>query len=73
MQTNPQIMKEVCDIYQWLDDELAKLDRSCKACGDCCDFETFGHRLYVSTPELMFFADASTKRGQTPFSFEAAD
>ena len=70
MQTDLQIIKEVHDVYQWLDAELAKLDRSCKACGDCCDFETFGHRLYVSTPELMFFAASLTKRGQTPFVLE---
>lgn len=57
MQNDLQIIKEVSEIYQWLDAELAKLDRSCRACGDCCDFEAFGHRLYVTTPELMYFAE----------------
>ena len=57
MQTNPQIIQEVSDIYQWLDSELDKLDRSCRACGECCDFETFGHRLYVTTPELLHFLE----------------
>lgn len=68
MQTNPQIIQEVRDIYQWLDTQLAGLDRSCRACGQCCDFETFGHRLYVTTPELIYFVASLTKRGQTPFT-----
>ena len=57
METDSQIIKDVADIYAWLDEQLTQLDRSCRACGDCCDFETFGHRLYVTTPELMFFAE----------------
>ncbi len=31
------------------------MDRSCRACGECCDFEVFGHRLYVTGPELLHF------------------
>jgi Fe-S-cluster containining protein len=50
-----QIISEVSGIYQWLEGELAKLSQSCDACGKCCDFESFGHRLYVTTPELMYF------------------
>ncbi len=56
MQKDSQIIKEVNEIYLWLDEQLAEIDRSCRACGKCCDFEAFGHRLYVTTPELMYFA-----------------
>ncbi|MHC5183952.1 MAG: YkgJ family cysteine cluster protein, partial [Planctomycetota bacterium] len=35
--------------------QLARMDSSCRACGDCCDFEAFGHKLYITTPELMYF------------------
>lgn len=28
---------------------------ACKACGRCCDFGRFGHKLFVSTPELLHF------------------
>jgi len=55
MKQASQIINAVGDIYQWLQTELAKLNPSCCACGDCCDFEAFGHRLYVTTPELLYF------------------
>ncbi len=38
-----------------MDEEVAGMDRACRACGECCDFEAFGHRLYVTTPELLHF------------------
>lgn len=50
-----QFISDVQSIYQWLADQLAGLDQPCSACGRCCDFESFGHRLYVTTPELIFF------------------
>ena len=50
-----QIIREVDAVYQWLNEQLAKMDSSCQACGDCCDFESFGHKLYVTTPELQYF------------------
>lgn len=50
-----QIIQEVSRIYQWLESELAVLDQSCDACGKCCDFESFGHKLYMTTPELIYF------------------
>ena len=55
MNKHSEIIQEVDAIYLWLDEQLAGLDQSCNACGDCCDFEAFGHRLYVTTPELMYF------------------
>jgi hypothetical protein len=55
MKQEVQVIKEVDVIYQGLEGELAKLSQSCAACGKCCDFESFGHRLYVTTPELLYF------------------
>ena len=55
MTKESQIIESVHSIYQWLENELAKLIQSCAACGTCCDFESFGHRLYVTTPELIYF------------------
>jgi len=55
METNSQIIEEVGDIYRWVDEQVKQMGSSCKACGDCCDFEAFGHRLYVTTPELLYF------------------
>ena len=50
------IIQQVQQIYDWVDQQVAQLDQSCNACGKCCDFESFGHRLYVTTPELLHFA-----------------
>jgi Fe-S-cluster containining protein len=51
-----QIIQEVGFFYRWLDKQLATMDSSCQACGNCCDFESFGHKLYITSPELMYFA-----------------
>lgn len=72
-----RIIQEVLNIYQWIDEELIQIDQSCKGCGDCCDFEVFGHRLYVTTPELIFFwhyLDSQIKtmdRGICPYRIDA--
>ena len=55
MKIDSQIIDAVSDIYRWADEQVARFDRSCKACGDCCDFEAFGHRLYVTGSELLHF------------------
>lgn len=53
-------------LYGWLDTEIsAAIDphTDCHACGRCCDFAGYDHRLYVTTPELLYFLK---KQGQTP-------
>ena len=55
MKSEAQIVEAVSEVYRWVDGEVAKLEHSCRACGECCDFEAFGHRLYVTGPELMHF------------------
>ena len=47
-----KIIEAVEEIYQNLDTQI---ESSCRACGNCCDFDTFGHRLYITTPELIYF------------------
>ncbi len=54
-----QLTAEVAAIYTWLDREIcrnADVAGVCDACGRCCDFETSDHRLFVTTPELMYVA-----------------
>ncbi len=54
-----QLIAKVAEIYDWLDSQIRKsadLAGKCNACGTCCDFHTFGHHLFVTTPELMFLA-----------------
>ena len=54
-----QIIQAVERIYQMLHRQLERSGQNCKACGNCCDFESFGHKLYITTPELLYF---KTKR-----------
>ncbi len=54
-----QLLKRVAKIYNWLDSEIRKsgsLAGQCDTCGKCCDFESFDHRLFVTTPELIYLA-----------------
>jgi Fe-S-cluster containining protein len=75
---NSQLLKRVAEIYKWLDSQICKsahLSGICGTCGKCCDFESFDHRLFVTTPELMYLAanlgaenvkPMTTSRGSTP-------
>jgi Fe-S-cluster containining protein len=58
-QPNRQLIKKVAKIYKWLDSQIhesAHLAGICDVCGKCCDFAQFDHRLFVTTPELMYLA-----------------
>ena len=50
------IYSEVERIYNWLDSKIKPLNNQCAACGKCCNFESFGHKLFVTTPELLYFS-----------------
>jgi Fe-S-cluster containining protein len=55
--TNSQLLKRVGEIYKWLDLQgHSELAGRCDACGKCCDFDALDHRLFVTTPELMYLA-----------------
>jgi len=43
------------DLYAQLDRELPRYEFTCSASGNCCDFDAFGHRLYVTTLEAEYF------------------
>lgn len=54
-----RIIERVGALYRWIDSELARkaeLVGACGACGKCCDFDTYDHRLFVTPPELIYFA-----------------
>jgi hypothetical protein len=55
--TDPAIVREVAGIYEGLDHELllAATHAACLQCGRCCDFEAYGHRLFLTTPEWIYF------------------
>jgi len=57
MAKNKKVCEKVEQIYTWLDSQIKTspdLAGKCSACGKCCDFDAFGHRLFVTTPELIF-------------------
>lgn len=58
-ETNTQLLQNVAEIYEWLDSQIRQSAHpagQCDACGKCCDFEAFDHRLFVTPPELMYLA-----------------
>jgi hypothetical protein len=60
MKKNDQLIAMVSEIYNWIevqqfvDEEIAG---QCAACGKCCDFEQYDHRLYVTAPEIIYFVE----------------
>jgi len=58
-QSRKLLLDRVGQLYEWLDAQI-KCSRDlaglCSACGRCCNFEASGHRLFVSSPELLYFA-----------------
>lgn len=56
MNTETQIVDAVAEIYTFIDSRVAESDPCCNACGKCCDFDSYDHRLFVTTPELVYFA-----------------
>lgn len=53
-----RLLGKVADVYQWLDAQISdneKLNGPCEACGKCCDFVSFDHLLFVTSPELIYF------------------
>ena len=60
-----RIGRAVADVYERVDREVSSLGATCWNRGQCCNFGRAGHRLYVTTPELIYF-------GQTHKSLPAA-
>jgi hypothetical protein len=56
MQTNSKIADAVAEVYDWIDSQAGQELTQCDVCGKCCDFEGYDHRLFVTSPELIYFA-----------------
>ena len=59
------VRNEITNLYEALDAQLRILEATCRACGDCCDLNRFGHELWLSNLELAYLLD-SAKPGSTP-------
>ena len=60
MNSRKKLIKVMNDFFSRLDQHIAenqKIIGSCQACGRCCDFEKYDHRLYITTPELIYFLE----------------
>jgi hypothetical protein len=55
MNRGAEIAAAVAEVYAWIDSRTAAWAVSCRACGRCCDFEQFDHRLFVTSVELTYF------------------
>lgn len=54
-----RLLEGVAAIYGWMDARLKqKPTRAgrCQACGACCDFPAYDHRLFVTPQELTYLA-----------------
>ena len=51
-----RLVKKVAKVYDWLGTQIADSNTKgqCKACGECCDFDGFDHRLFITPPELIY-------------------
>lgn len=69
MTTDSITITAVEDVYRQIDDTVASwmaasdrdsLDRHtrslCHACGRCCDFDSYGHKLFVTSAEIAYLA-----------------
>ena len=55
-----RLLEKTAQIYSRLDSEIhnpSSFVGQCKACGACCDFARFEHRLFVTTPEMIYLAE----------------
>jgi hypothetical protein len=55
-----EILRQVAEVYDWLNQQIndnPRIAGSCNACGKCCDFKSFGHKLFVTPPELIYLAE----------------
>jgi len=52
---DPAFLKSMASLYRELDAAIAAHSPVCRNRGDCCRFEQFGHRLFVTAAEVAYF------------------
>lgn len=56
-------LRAVKAVYDKLDKQLDTAGGICQNSGNCCRFEKFGHRLYVTTLEMLYFLHGLNQLG----------
>ncbi|MFC1677849.1 hypothetical protein ACFL3G_12420 [Planctomycetota bacterium] len=74
MKADNNLLKKVADLYNWIDSQPPK-NNQCAACGKCCNFDAYDHRLYITPPELIYFrANVPNQKpmhtGKCPYNIE---
>ena len=49
------------NFYLQLEHDFESIPKPCTQCGACCDFETFGHKLYISSLEFAYVSQELEK------------
>lgn len=52
---NSDALEAITELYDTIDSYLSSAQPTCDNCGRCCDFGDFGHRLYTTTLEMLYF------------------
>ncbi len=63
--TNRQCIKAIENIYKNLDETVAQSGGLCENSGKCCQFKQYGHRLYITTLEMLYFVKGLQKEQKT--------
>ena len=70
-----RFLAELSAILRRADAAVARDGPGCRACGACCRFEEFGHRLYVSAGELALLTAAAPpepcRPGRCPYQLDS--
>lgn len=61
---NVAISKAVDEVYRWI--ESQGIEHTCTGCGDCCNFTEFDHLLFVTSVELIHFAESIGRKNIKP-------
>ncbi len=74
-QMTAAVRDEIKNLYEALDAQLQSLELTCRACGDCCDLNRFGHELWLSNLELAYLLDSKkpgsrSMDGACPYQLE---
>lgn len=74
------LTQRVSDIYDWLAAQLEEHPDSagtCRMCGKCCNFDSYGHRLFISSPEIEYLTEKisrdnikPTTNGRCPYNID---
>ena len=65
--TNPENEAEfraaMAEFYRRVDGRVAFMNPTCGVSGRCCRFGEYGHRMYVTGPELAYFLREQARSG----------